>query len=226
MNGKMVKKGRSFNLENDTVKEVLDRIIYLYKGYSEEHRASTQPFHLEKVQRLVRDYDYDINDLLVREPLIEHSGSLPIVATTIYPFINNPKVDIGRALSMLAIHDIGELGVGDEMTFTKSGDNASAERENALSLLHESYHSLYLEMEDRTSDTARFAKAVDKMTPDIVDLMTPAEVTIRRYKDFVNKDPSEIVATIKEFKHPYMLWNEFMTKLHLEILVRIEAKIQ
>lgn len=65
-----------------------------------------------------------------------------------------------------------------------------------------------------------------KMTPDIVDLMTPAEITVIRYREFVKKEPKDIVTTIKEFKHPYMLWNEFMTNLHLEILGRIDKKLK
>ncbi len=205
--------------------EVLDKIIFLYQGYSREHRASTQPFHLEKVQKAIKDYVYKYDDLLVREPLIEHTGSLPIVATTIYPYIINKNVDLGRALIMLAVHDIGELIVGDEITFTKKGENAKGEKEQALKLLPEYYHVAYLEMEERGSDTARFAKAVDKMTPDIVDLMTSAEVTVERYKMFVKKKPREIVPTIKEFKHPYMLWDDFMRDLHLEILTRIDDKL-
>src|SRR3989344_1720444 len=107
----------------DIYGETLDKIIFLYERYSKEHRSSTQPFHLQKVKELVKDYHYDCNDLLVREPLIEHTGSLPIVATTIYPYLNNSQVDLGRALIMLAVHDIGELIVGDEMTFTKNPDN-------------------------------------------------------------------------------------------------------
>jgi 5'-deoxynucleotidase YfbR-like HD superfamily hydrolase len=210
----------------DDTKAILDQIIFLYKRYSEEHRASTQPFHLEKVKNLVKDYKYKVDDLLVREPLIEHSGSLSIVATAIYPNINDKNVDLGRALIMLAIHDIGELVTGDEMTFTKNRDQARNEKKEALSLLPKFFHSIYLEMEELKSDTARFAKAVDKMTPDIVDLMTPAEVTIKRYRKFVKKEPNQIVATIKEFKHPYMLWNPFMVNLHLEILERIDKKLR
>ncbi|MDD5626443.1 MAG: HD domain-containing protein [Patescibacteria group bacterium] len=211
---------------NDIYKETLDKIIFLYERYSEEHRASTQPFHLKKVKKLIKDYVYKYDDLLVREPLIEHSGSLPIVATTIYSKIDDPNVDLGRALIMLAIHDIGELITGDEMTFTKNGRKASNEKKQALTLLPESFHSVYIEMEERRSETARFAKAIDKMTPDIIDLMTPTEITVERYRKFVKKEPEEIVATIKEFKHPYMLWNDFMTNLHLEILGRIDKKLQ
>ncbi len=156
----------------DIYSEVLDKILYLYEGYSKEHRASTQPFHLEKVKTAVKDYQYDCNDFLIREPLIEHSGSLPIVATAIYPYIKDESVDLGKALIMLAIHDIGELVVGDEMVFTKS-DNNSLEKKAALNILPTIYHDLYLDMEEQRTSTGKFAKAIDKITPDIVDLMTP-----------------------------------------------------
>jgi len=208
----------------DIYQEAIDKIIFLYKGYSNEHRGSTQPYHLEKVLKLVPDYKYECNDLLVREPLIEHSGSLPIVATTIYPYINNQDVDLGKALIMLAIHDIGELTVGDEITFVKTGDKNN-EMTEALKLLPDVLKPYYIDMEERKTDTARFAKAVDKITPDIVDLMTPVEVTLRRYREQIHKEPNQIIETIKEFKHPYMIWNEFMKNLHLEILNRIEIKI-
>ncbi len=211
---------------NSIHKKVLDDIIFLYKGYSNEHRASTQPFHLQKVRKLVKDYKYNTRDLLVREPLIEHVGSLSIVATTIYPYIANPDVDLGRALIMLAIHDIGELATGDEMTFTKKQQQGKSERGHALKLLPKSFHAIYLEVEERTSDTARFAKAIDKMTPDIVDLMTPPDITIERMKVFAGKEPHEIVSTIKEFKHPYMLWNPFMKDLHLELLEQLNKKLR
>ncbi len=206
--------------------EVLDQIIYLYKGYSEEHRKSTQPYYLEKVKSLVKDYQYDVNDLLVREPLLEHSGSLPVVATAIYPHIHDTEVDLGRSLVMLAIHDIGELRVGDEIEFTKDNSGLEKEVQAGLELLDESYHEIYLDVENKVSKSAKFAKAVDKITPDILDLMTPAEVTVLRYKVLVGKEPQEIVPTIKEFKHPYMTWNSFMTELHLELLERLGKKLQ
>lgn len=207
-------------------KTALDKLIALYRGYSNEYRYTTQPYHLEKAESLIQDFNYNPSDKLIREPLIEHVGSLPIVATTLYPYIKNPKVNLGKALIMLAIHDIGELIVHDEITFTKNAGNPDEEEKQALKILPDLYHGLYLEMENRTSDTARFAKAVDKITPDIIDLMTPAEITIIRYEKFIRKKPREIVPTIKEFKHPYMLWNEFMTNLHLELLDRLENKLK
>lgn len=208
------------------VSEVLDQVLFLYKGYSQEHRASTQPFHLEKIQKHVKNYKYTSQDLLVREPLIEHSGSLPIIATTLFPHLETENVNLGQALIMLAIHDIGELVTGDEITFTKNKSKASEEQKHALNLLPVYLHEIYLEMEERSSDTAKFAKAVDKIAPDIVDLLTPTEVTVIRFKDYVNILPKEIVPTIKNFKHPYMIWNPFLKALHLEILTRLDKKLK
>lgn len=208
---------------NNIYKKVLNQIIFLYSKYSTEHRANTQPFHLQKVQNQFKDYKYNCTDLIIREPLIEHSGSLPIIATAIYPHIKNENVDLGKALIMLAIHDIGELVVGDEIVFTKK-ENQN-EKIQALKLLPKQFHSIYLDMEERKSDTAKFAKAIDKITPDIIDLITPEKITVERYKILINKNPKEIVPTIKEFKHPYMLWNDFLKNFHLEILNQLDKKL-
>jgi hypothetical protein len=205
---------------------VLDELLFLYEGYSKVYRASTQPSRLQAVQQLIKDYQYNCKDTAVRESLIEHSGSLAIVATAIYPHINNPKVDLGKALIMLAIHDIGELITGDEMVFTKTHDQGKYEQQQALQLLPTYYHNLYWEVEERCTDTAKFAKAIDKITPDLVDLMTPPETIVERYRIFTNKSPEEIVPMIKEFKHPYMVWNPFLSKLHLLLLERLEKKLQ
>ena len=206
--------------------QVLDKIIFFYEHYSKEHRACTQPFQLEKIQNFFKDYKYNCKDLIVREALIEHSGSLPIVAITLFPYIDNKNIDLGRALIMLAIHDIGELAIGDEIIFTKKKEALGEEQKQALKLLPKSFHEIYLEMEGRTSDTARFAKSIDKITPDIVDLITPANITATRYKQFTNKEPNEIVPLIKEFKHPYMVWNDFIKNLHLETLDRLDKKLK
>lgn len=210
-------------MNTNIYQNTLKKIIFLYSKYSTEHRANTQPFHFQKIRNQFKNYKYNCQDLVVRESLIEHSGSLPIVATAIYPYIKNKKVDLGKALIMLAIHDIGELIVGDQITFIKK-ENKN-EKIQALKLLPKQFHSIYLEMEERKSDTAKFAKAIDKMTPDIIDLITPAEITVERYQILINKNPEKIVSTIKEFKHPYMIWNDFIKNLHLEILDQLDQKL-
>jgi hypothetical protein len=205
--------------------EVLEQICTLLKGYSEEHRASTQPFHLDKLRKTFPDYKYVCNDRLVREPLIEHIGSLPVIATTVYPYIDEPGVDLGKALIMLAIHDIGEIKTGDENVFTKDVSSKDVETKYALEILNPYYHDLYIDMQNQGSLTAKFAKTVDKVTPDIIDMLTPAEVTIERYRGMTGKSVSEIVPMIREFKYPYVTWNSFLTELYLVILERIELQL-
>jgi hypothetical protein len=209
--------------QTDRYDELIEKIEFLYQKYSLEPRASTQPYTLATVERQVSGYEYNPEDLLVRERLIEHVGSLPIVATAFYPYINDPDVDLGRALTMLAIHDIGELVVGDEITFTKQ--KHASEEEAALSLLHPSYHDLYRDAEAKGSTTAKFAKAIDKITPDIVDYLTPAHITIERMKHFTSVDADGIVPLIEKHKRPYMLWNPFMSEFHIRLLEKLADKL-
>ncbi|MFW5720282.1 MAG: HD domain-containing protein [Candidatus Dojkabacteria bacterium] len=212
--------------DTSDVTQVLDHIIRLYKGYSQEHRATTQPYHLHRLQSAFPRYTYNPDDTVIREPLIEHVGSLGIVASSVFPYLDDPEVDLGHTLALLAVHDIGELKTGDVITFTKTDDESSEEREGAFALLHPSLHVLYLEAEKNETKSARFAKSIDKITPDIIDLITPPEITMKRYKHFMDKEPGEIVPLIKKFKHPYMLWNTFLKELHLEILRRIALQLQ
>jgi len=193
---------------------LLEKLEFIFKGYSNELRATTQPYQLHRVQSSVSGFVYEPEDALIRETLMEHVGSLPMVATAFYPFIDDPAVDLGKALTMLAIHDIGELVTGDEMTFTKSKDSKDPEMEAARKLLHPYYHDLYEDVEHQTSPTAKFAKAIDKITPDIFDYLTPADITVRRFKHFVGIEQGEIMDLLLKHKRPYMLWNPFMTEFH------------
>lgn len=89
------------------VQEILNEIEFLLRKYSLERRAMTQPYLLGVVQEKVDNYLYHPEDSLVRETLLAHVGSLPVLATVLYPYINDSEVDLGEALTMLAIHDIG-----------------------------------------------------------------------------------------------------------------------
>lgn len=210
----------------DAAQKLLKELDFLFEGYSKELRATTQPFHLARVAGNIKDYTYHPDDVLVREPLIEHVGSLPMVATAVFPFIDDKSVDLGQALIMLAIHDIGELITGDEMTFIKKSEAKDPEHRAALTLLHTSYHDLYNDVESQTSQSAKFAKSIDKITGDLFDYLAPAEVTVWRYKHFVGTDPDGIVDLIVKHKRPYMLWNPFMVDLHTLLMERFAAKLK
>jgi HD domain-containing protein len=206
--------------------ELLEKFEFLFENYSNELRATTQPYQLQRVGDKVTAYKYHPEDILVRETLMEHIGSLPMVAIEFYPYINDASVDLGQALVMLAIHDIGELVTGDEMTFTKKASSKKPEHAAALKLLDASYHDIYEDVESQASQTAKFAKAIDKITPDIYDYLTPADITIQRFRHFVGIEQDEIMDLLLKHKRPYMLWNPFMTEFHKLLYEKIAAKLK
>ena len=52
--------------------KLLEEIEFLYEKYSDEPRATTQPYYLRKVEHRVERYQYHPDDVLVRESLLEH----------------------------------------------------------------------------------------------------------------------------------------------------------
>ena len=207
--------------------EILNKLIEIFSKYAQEYRATTQPYRLEQLLKIKPDYAYNPDEFIFRENLMEHVGSLPIVASILFPYLNDTEVNLGHALEMLAVHDIGELVIHDEITFTKKTGVADkeAEQKAALSLIHPILHDLYFEIEAKETKSAKFAKSIDKITPDIIDLITPVDITVKRYEHFVKAGAREIVPIIKKFKHPYMQWNKFLTGLHLKILERLDERI-
>jgi hypothetical protein len=136
------------------------------------------------------------------------------------------EVNLGDALTMLAIHDIGELITGDEMTFTKAKDAGKAEYEAAVKILNPYYHDIYDDAENKRSKSAKFAKAIDKITPDIMDYLTPKDITMWRYKHYTGAETvDEIIDLIIKHKRPYMLWNEFMTEFHKYLMTELRKKL-
>ena len=209
------------------MQKILDDVEFLFEHYSLERRSTTQPYLLKVAREQLKDYSYEPNDDLVRETLIEHVGSLPMLGTALYPYIDDPAVDLGASLTMMAIHDIGELITGDESTFTKKADANIAERKAALKLLDPIYHDIYDDVETKTSKSAKFAKAIDKINPDILDYLAPRDVTLWRYKEFVGIEKvDEIIETIVKHKRPYMLWNPFMTEFHIYLMEQLDKKLR
>lgn len=95
--------------KNSQVRDVFEKVSFLFERYSMERHATTQPFLLEVVRENVAGYKYAPDDELVRETLMEHVGSLPMLATALFPYVvNDSDVKLGDALTILAIHDIGK----------------------------------------------------------------------------------------------------------------------
>ena len=99
-------------------KNILDGLVTQISKYNAVLRNNTQPFILKRLQTKFPTSVFDFNDEMIRESLLEHVGCLPIIACFLHPYLDK-KVDLGRVLIMLTVHDIGEIETGDEMTFTK-----------------------------------------------------------------------------------------------------------
>lgn len=202
-------------MNNQEVKTVVDTLLATHRGYAQVHRKiNTRERYITVVdQKLLQQID--IHNQLLREPLIEHVGHLPILATALYPHLEHyADIDIGRVLTMLAIHDIGEIKTGDYFGFSKTPQQAQDETDAALNLLDPMYHTLFLEYEHRESLDARFAKAVDSISPIVHEIDFP-ELNSQRFHAF-NID----VNWIREKKTPHFSWDSHLVLIFEELLQR------
>jgi putative hydrolases of HD superfamily len=107
----------------------------------------------------------------------EHSWQLAILALSLARYAE-PSIDMNRVIRMLLVHDIGEIDTGDTMVFTEGGweERKAAERAAAtriFGMLPEqgaSFLELWQEFERGETPEARFAHAVDRAMPVLLNL--------------------------------------------------------
>ena len=111
------------------------------------------------------------------ESSAEHSWQIAMLASSLAPHAE-PGVDVAHVVSMLLVHDIGEIDAGDTFFFAEgAGDAKAKERagvERIFALLPEAerarFLALWSEFDDGTSADARFAHAVDRAMPVLLNL--------------------------------------------------------
>lgn len=108
----------------------------------------------------------------------EHSWQLALLAIALSRYAEGP-VDIERVIRMLLVHDVGEIDAGDVMAFAHINweERKAAERAAVMrifSILPEEDSSglleLWREFEQGESAEARFAHAVDRAMPVLLNL--------------------------------------------------------
>lgn len=148
------------------IQKLVANFLDLQEKYSFEKRTLITADRYEQIALTGLVAKDDFNNEALREPLIEHVGHLPILAVYFHPFVEHrTEIDLGLALQMLAIHDIGETEVGDVFTYSKTATDENAEYEAARQLIHPTHHHIYEEFEDRKTMTSKFAKAMDALAP-------------------------------------------------------------
>src|SRR6185503_8028690 len=103
----------------------------------------------------------------------EHSWQIALMAASLADFAESP-LDINRVISMLLVHDIGEIDAGDTMVFVQGGweqrkaDELAAVK-RIFGILPDSQRAAFLalwrEFEDAATPESRFAHAVDRAMP-------------------------------------------------------------
>jgi putative hydrolase of HD superfamily len=149
--------------------------------YQVLNTASMQPIidfilELEKlkaVTRKVRPLGLDRY-----ENSAEHSWQLAMLAVSLASYAES-EIDVNHVVRMLLVHDIGEIDTGDTMVFVEGGWEERKAAELAavtriFGLLPDGqgagFLSLWQEFEQAETAEARFAHAVDRAMPVLLNL--------------------------------------------------------
>lgn len=115
-----------------------------------------------------------------KENSAEHSWHLAMYALLLHEYAVGP-VDANRVIRMLLLHDIVEIDVGDTPIHGGHAQEEQAERERVAArrlfgLLPQPQGAellaLWQEFEDAETEDARFAKALDRFQPLLVNVVT------------------------------------------------------
>ena len=115
-----------------------------------------------------------------RENDAEHSWHICLMAILLVEYAA-AEVDILKVLKMLLIHDIVEIDAGDTFTYDTQANLDKEEREQRaaerlFNLLPEDqamvYRALWDEFEERHSTEARYAAALDRLQPILLNYHT------------------------------------------------------
>ena len=141
----------------------------------------------EKKERLERQLDFcleiDKEKTIVRETYLadesrketdaEHAWHMAVMAMVLSEYANE-KVDTGRVIQMLLIHDLVEIDAGDTYAYDAEANKTKDEREHKAAeriygLLPEDQGKmlmdLWLEFEAYETPEARFAHVMDNFQP-------------------------------------------------------------
>jgi len=122
-----------------------------------------------------------LTDRSRRENSAEHSWHLALMALVLAGHAP-PGTDIGRVMSMVIVHDLVEIDAGDLFLYAPEAAQAhqaaaeQAAADRLFSLLPASQaaavRALWDEFEERRTAEARFARALDRLQPMLINMVT------------------------------------------------------
>lgn len=122
-----------------------------------------------------------VTDSSRRENDAEHSWHLAVMAIVLEEYANEKNINILHVVKMLLIHDLVEIDAGDTFAYDEKGYEDKEEREEEaaeriFSILPEDQadmiYALWREFEDRETGEARFAAALDRLHPMLLNHQT------------------------------------------------------
>lgn len=195
------------------VETILEELIELTQSYAKVFRYSVDPARAHLV-----DEDTDFLDEQVRESLMSHVWHAPILAIHLHPYLET-TVDLGHTLKLLALHDLGELEVGDVMSTNQNPENEAREREAARKRLSEEHFFWYCEFQDAETNEWKFALSVDKICPDIATLAAQ-----NGYEKDRMAFHGHVISDFYEKKWPVMQWDPFLRSFYQHLMMEGEKK--
>lgn len=125
----------------------------------------------DKIKNIVR-MNYNASGSR-RENDAEHSWHFALMAIALYEYTNAP-VDLMKVVKMALIHDLVEIDAGDAYVYDEQARAAQREKElkaaeRIFNLLPPDqaaeYRRLWDEFEEKSTPEAKFANAIDRMHP-------------------------------------------------------------
>ena len=156
--------------------QIIVDVLELQKNYQFTRRKMMTKERFHDIALKDKNRGLDTNDEMLKETLIEHVGHLPILASYLHEYCEHAdKINLGRALIMLSIHDIGETKLGDVFAFTKTQSADQSEVIEARKLLSPSLIPYFEEYEENVTFDAKYAHAIDTLAPLLhgMDLIVP-----------------------------------------------------
>ncbi|MDI5980439.1 HD domain-containing protein [Amycolatopsis magusensis] len=134
-----------------------------------------------------------------RENDAEHSWHLALMVAVLAEYADEP-IDLGHTIQLVVVHDLVEIYAGDTPLYDDGGRESQQEREEAAAeklfgLLPDDqavhFRALWDEFEKRETPEARFAKAMDRMQPLLLNWLA---------KGGTWQTPGVTAATVRERK--------------------------
>jgi 5'-deoxynucleotidase YfbR-like HD superfamily hydrolase len=198
-------------------KKILTNLIKLQIDYANTPRTVVT---VDRIKNIGKRKNLNFKDVSIREPLIEHVGHLPIIASYLHPYIEHSKeVKLGRSLIMLSIHDIGETVTGDIFSHSKGDEDTAIELKHALSLVNKDLRSYILEFEERETLDAKYAKSIDSLAPILTDIALKPNIMLDRFKVY-----SLTSSLAEKDKRKYFDWDSVLNEIFNIVIEELKAR--